>query len=155
MEWVYRKTENGGLSIPLPLEAVLQDPSGFKTKHQLWWVCPALVSVCIRRDRTWHLQIYRVTCYPAVCHDSDQCDCSHRKTERPQRLWVCDVKCGQGVPGLALTTEQGSVFVQGSYITCKYIVCSRASLSHRRAVNVGRTCGKANSIELFFGFWWG
>lgn len=82
---------------------------------------------------------------------------AHTKNpERPERLWVCDVKCGQGVPSLALTTEQGSVFVLGSHLALVvywHIVCSRASLSHRRAVNMGRTCGKANSTKLFFGFW--
>lgn len=66
-------------------------------------------------------------------------------------MWVCDVKCAQGVPGLVLTTEQGSVFVHGSHLAFLvhwHTVCSRASLSHRRAVNMGRTCGKANSTEL-------
>lgn len=91
-----------------------------------------------------------------VCHDSHQCDCTHREQRGLQeRLWVCDVKCGQGVPGLVLTTEQGSVFVLGSHLALYvywHTVCSRASLSHRRAVNVG-TCGKANSTEL--GFLWG
>lgn len=62
------------------------------------------------------------------------------------------MNCGQGVPGLVLTTEQGSVFVQGSHLAFLvywHTVCSRASQSHRRAVNMG-TCGKANSTELFF-----
>ena len=46
-----------------------------------------------------------------------------QKVERPDRLWVCDVKGEQGVPGLAFTTEQGSVFVQGSHITCILAHC--------------------------------
>lgn len=72
-------------------------------------------------------------------------------------MWVCDVKCAQGVPGLVLTTEQGSVFVQSFHLALYvywHTVCSRASPSHRRAVNMGITCGKANRTELFFGFRW-
>lgn len=125
-------------------------------KHKLWWVWPSLSFTGIRCDRTWHLCIYTVTCYPARLPRRSSVWLHTQKAERPERLWVCDVKCGQGVPGPVLTTEQGSVFVQGSHLAFLvywHPVCSRASLSHRRAVNMG-TCGKANSTELFFGFWW-
>lgn len=91
--------------------------------------------------------IYTATCYRASLPRLSSVWLHTQKAERPQRLLVCDVKCGQGVPGLVLTTEQGSVFVQGSHLALYvywHTVCSRASLSHRRAVNMG-TCGKANS----------
>lgn len=94
-----------------------------------------------------------MTCYPASLPRLQSVWLHTQKAGRPERLWVCDVKCGQGVPGLALTTEQGSVFVQGSYLAFLvywHTVCSTASLSHRRAANMGITCGKANSTELFF-----
>lgn len=122
-------------------------------KHQLWWVWSALASVGIRCDRTWHLHVYTVTCYPSSLPRLSSVWLRTQNPVRPERLWVCDVKCGQGVPGLALTTEQGSVFVLGSHLALVvywHIVCSRASLSHRKAVNMGRTCGKANSTKLFF-----
>lgn len=41
---------------------------------------------------------------------------AHTHTETQERLCDCHVKCVQGVPGLVLTTEQGSVFVQGSHL---------------------------------------
>lgn len=41
---------------------------------------------------------------------------AHTHRNAGERLCVCHVKCVQGVPGLALTTEQGSVFVQGSHL---------------------------------------
>lgn len=57
--------------------------------------------------------IYAFTLWPfilPVSHSSHHFD---SKALRLERLWLCDVKCGQGVPGLVLTTEQGSVFVPG------------------------------------------
>lgn len=71
-------------------------------------------------------------------------------------LWVCDVNCGgQGVSVLALATEPGSVSAHGSHFLVRWhTVCSRAGLNHRGAMAMGKMCGKANSEELFFGFWW-
>lgn len=97
------------------------------------------------------------TRWPALlhaCHDSHHCD--HTDTEQSgcrdcgSVMWNVDRVCR----GLVLTTEQGSVFVQGSHLAFLvywHTVCSRASLSHRRAVSMGETCGKANSTGLFFG----
>lgn len=102
------------------------------------------------------LHIYTTTC---VCASLPQLSsaCLHTHTQL-ERLWVCDVNRGQGVSGLALTTGQGGVLAQGSRLTFLvhwHTVCSRASLSHRRAMDTRRLCGKANSKELFFKFWWG
>lgn len=88
-----------------------------------------------------------VFCYSATTH---RCDCTHMHINQ-EALW--DVRCGQGVSGLAHTTEQGSVFVQD--FSC--------ALAHCAAEPVWATEGpwaweehveNQTAERLFFGFRW-
>lgn len=88
---------------------------------------------------------------------SHQCDCMVEELKGPERLRLCHVKCGQGVPGLALTTEQGSVFVLGSIWllfvpTLAHCVAEPVEAKERQRI-WEKTCGKANSAELVFESW--
>lgn len=126
--------------------------SGYLGSHWISKVTSAVAGVGMRCDGKWHLRVY------TVIREARLSPARPRKAERPKRrLQLCHAKCVQGVPGLALTTEQGSVFVHGSHLALFlywHTVFSRASLTRRKAASMERNCGKANSTELFFGFWW-
>lgn len=60
------------------------------------------------------------------------------------------------MPGLVLTTEQGSVFVLGPIWPNVYtgtLCVAEPKTEPQRGSEYGETCGKANSTKLFFGFW--
>lgn len=140
-----------------------EDQSGFKTGHHLWggrWSL-LLADVSIDAIAQICLYIHTMTCYPAGLLRLPLV-WSHVRLKQG-RLWVF-VTIGQGVPALALTTEQGGVFVLSSHLTFLvhwHTVCRRASLSHR-AMDVGecvekqtaKSCfyvsGKVSCLEIFF-----
>lgn len=100
------------------------------------------------------LRTFFVTCCPAVYQQplSEKT----QKTESPEivgLMWKEDM----GVAVLAFTTKQGSVFEPSSaplLLVYWHIVCSWASGSRRRAVNVGKGLVKQTAQRLFFRFCW-
>lgn len=72
-----------------------------------------------------------------------------------QRLWVCDVRCGQGVSGLALTTEQGSVLCRAPIWLFLYIGTQRAAQPVRATEGQWaweKPVEKQTALSCFLGF---